>query len=413
MHFATIRDRRRRFVLAALLIPALPAAATAQLAAGDSSLIAYVSRMARQRAAQLSTGAPPTNAASLAQYREALADMERGNLTIAAAELTAALQRAPQNALFRGDRAYVYALMGHLDEAATEYTGAYQVQQQNAWYLAGVAVTRGAQHQWAQAAGTIQLAVQTDSTVADSVIAGAAAAWFEQAVDRTAALTWARMAVEKNPLDAPNWLRISMVLRARQDSTPEGEQAVRRYLSLSGEHADTVAYALLADHLYNRGQIDSALALVAVAAQDSAYREFASQLYLQAGRDAFQHRDIDRTMALLARGRTWSTPAQQPAFSNITGRAQLLKLSSMLAGLEQSHSCEAAHAADSLATRTEQSLQEGVPFDSARTVMMLTSVMPGIRQGVQSAIANCRPAGQAAPPPPRRRPAAAPAPRRP
>ena len=374
---------------AAAAFPALAAAQQA-VAVPDSVVLEHIAAQARQRATVVMAGGAAPNANSATQYREALADIQRGDLNAAATGLTAALARARDNGLYRGDLAYVYARTGRLDDAITEYTRAYQAQQRNAWYLAGIAAVKAAQQKWADAAGTIQLATQGDSAVADSVIAGAAAQWFEAAGDRGGALTWSRIAVEKNPLDAASWLRVAVSLRARQDSSPEGETAVRRYLALRGEQADKVAHALLAENLYNHGKTDSALALVTFAAQDSAYREYAAQLYLQAGRDAFQRRDVERSLTLLGTGRGYAVPAQVPAFANITGRAQLLKLQSLLADVEESHSCETARSADSLATSIERNLQAGVSFDSARTTMMLTTVLPGFKQNAQSAIGSCR-----------------------
>ncbi len=412
MHSTT--HLRRLAPLAALAL-LLPAAALSQQPAADTSLLTHIAVQARQRATVVAAGAAAPNAASVTLYRDALADIQRHDLTTAATELSAALARTRDYALYRGELGYVTALLGRLDEAASEYTRAYQAQQRNAWYLAGLAVVRAGQRQYADAAGTIQLAAQSDSAVVDSLIAGAAAGWFESAGDRGGALTWARMAVQKSPGDAGSWLRIAMTLRARQDTTPEGEAAVRRYMTLSGDRAEKVAHALLAENLYNHGKTDSALALVTFAAQDTAYREYAAQLYLQAGRDAFQHRDVEKAIALLAQGRAFAVPAQLPAFSNITGRAMLLKLQSLLADAEETHSCDHAHAADSLATLTERNLREGVPFDSARTTMMLASVLPGFKQNAQTAIMSCRAPGAPARRPatrPATRPAARPAPAR-
>ncbi len=139
--------------------------------------------MARQKATQLTAGQPAPPPATVAQYREALSDIDRGDLRAAAAGLSAALARAPRNAQFRGDLAYVYASGAHYDEAATEFQRAFQTLQGDVWYLVGLAATRAAQRQFVDAAGTIQLAASNDSAVVDSVVGPAAASWFEQAGD--------------------------------------------------------------------------------------------------------------------------------------------------------------------------------------------------------------------------------------
>jgi hypothetical protein len=392
--------------LAALML-APPRIAAAQQSGADTVLLHHIAIQARQRDAQIGTANAPAPAA--AQYREALADLERGEYPIAATELSAALQRARNNPLYLGDRAYAYAVQGQFDPAGRDYRAAYAAQQRNAWYIAALAELAAAQNNWTEAAGNAQLAANTDSAVVDSLFAPAAATWFASANDRTGAFTWSKLSTQRNPADAQSWLRIALFLRQRQDSSAEGPDAVRRYIALKGEHADRLAFALMAEQVYNSGKTDSGLALARIAAQDSGYREYAAQLYLQAGRDAFQHRDIPNTLALLTQGRQWATPAQLPAFSNITGRAQLLKLQSMLASIEESHNCDSAHVADTLLSKTEQSLREGASFDTARTNTMVNTVLPGFRQNVQSAISSCRQGGAATP---RRSTAPRPAPAR-
>src|SRR4051812_41838283 len=127
-----------------LVLPAVLASqqAPATLSSSDSVLLTHVAVMARQRSTALLGDRASANASSANQYREALADVDRGDLSTAATELTAALARARDNALYRGDLAFVYGRMGRFDEAATEFTRAYQALQRNAWYLAGLAVIK-------------------------------------------------------------------------------------------------------------------------------------------------------------------------------------------------------------------------------------------------------------------------------
>jgi hypothetical protein len=164
---------------------------------------------------------------------------------------------------------------------------------------------------------------------------------------------------------------------------------------------------LYADLLFTAGKADSALALMATAAQDSAYREFAAQMYLQAGRDLFQRRDTEGAIRVLTLGQPYATPAQRPAFSNIIGRAQLLMLNAALTALEENRSCALARSADSLAVRTELNLREGISFDSVRTVSMLENILPQYKTNAATAVRNCSDAP--ATPRPAPRPAARPA----
>src|SRR6266550_1320129 len=89
--------------------PAAAPAPAAQSPGTDSSLLGHIAVMARQKAIQLAAGQPAPPPAALTQYREALGDIDRGDLAGAAPELAAVLARAPRNPQFRGDLAYVYA----------------------------------------------------------------------------------------------------------------------------------------------------------------------------------------------------------------------------------------------------------------------------------------------------------------
>ena len=350
----------------------------------------------------------PTTPVPWRSTAQALGMLERGQFDSADASLQAVIIRAPGNALYVGDMAYAQARLGALEEAGDNFARAFQLQQQNAWYIAGVAAARGGYRQFADAAGTIALAAQTDSAVVTGPIATAAAVWFEQAGDRTSALVWARLGAERQPDEPGNWLRIASYLRSRQDTTPEGMAAIRRYRSMRPD--DKLGAALYADYLYNFGPRDSAFAMMALAAQDTTYQEFAAQMYLQAGRDQVQRRQADSAMVLLNAGRRWANPEQQSALANLLGRAQLMKVNSSLEQYTESNLCAPARLADSLITESEKNLRAGIAFDSARTQSFLENIIPPTKQNAQAAVRACR---ETAPPPRGRRPPPPPPARRP
>ncbi len=392
-----------RTVAIALVAAAAAPSAAAQTVAPDTSLFAHVARNARAKAQRLLEG-QRVDARVQTQYAEALAELERGAFADAAVTLQAVLQRSRNNPLFLGDLAYSQARQAQWADAHNGYLNAYRAQQQNAWYLVGLAAVRGAQSEWAEAAGTLALAAQNDSSVVDARVAPAGAYWFEQAGDRNQSLAWSRMAVTRAPGDAPSWLRIAVFLRALNDSSTEGPRAIARYLAL--RPGDRLGSAVLADHLYNAGQIDSALALAGHAAQDSAYREFAAEMYLAAARPLLIQRDLAKLFPILERGRGWATPAQQPGFANLLGRAQLLRGTELMQSMETRPDCDSARLADTLFTQAERNLRAGVSFDSARTVMFIDQVVPSYRrQSAQAIETSCRAARPGpARPAPRRRP---------
>src|SRR5437868_4215035 len=98
MHSATTIRRAAAIIGIVLAAHPVSIAAQQQRPALDTNLMAHVARKARQKTTELQAGAPAPNPAAAAQYREALSDIERGDLNVAATELTAALQRAQQNA---------------------------------------------------------------------------------------------------------------------------------------------------------------------------------------------------------------------------------------------------------------------------------------------------------------------------
>ena len=396
--------RAALLLVVAAALGAHPAAAQ-QAAALDTSFVRHVAQMARQRATQLAVApAQPENPRAVQQYREALADLDRGAWRDGLTTMLAVLQRAPQNPLYRGDLAYAYLRTGQFDQSATEYTRASQSQPQNGWFELGVAMTFAAQNRFADAAGHADIALQADSGVADSAVASTAAGWFEAAGDRTRALAWTRIAVQKAPSDATAWLRIALYLiQARGDTTTEGFAAIRRNLSLSpGNKLGAIVYA---HYLLIAGQNDSALVYAASAAQDSTYRAVAAQEFLAAGRAFLVRRDVDRALEVLDRGQGWADSTLRVSFSYYTGRGQLQKIASALNSYEERHTCDLAHAADSLTAAAERNLRAWLSVDSTRTQQLLDQVLPQYKANAQSALRSCQNAGEAAPQRGRPRPA--------
>ena len=402
---------------AALLAPALPAQQGGAAGQGparytleprDTLLFNTIAANARTKAVELNASRPADNARAVAQYRQAIGMLERGQFDSAETSLQAVMIRAPGNALYLGDMAFAQARGGNLEEAGDNFARAFQLQQQNAWFIVGVALARGGYRQWAEAAGTIALAAQTDSAVITGPIATAAAGWFEQAGDRANALTWARMAVALQPDEPSNYLRIASNLRSRQDTTPEGLAAIRRYRTMRPD--DKLGAALYADYLFNGGQRDSAFVMMLFAAQDSIFQPFASEMYLRAGREQLVRQQPDSAMVLLNSARRWATTEQRPALHNILGRAQLMKANTSLQQYTENSACAPARVADSLINESERNLREGLAFDSARTTSFLETIIPPTKQNAQAAVRNCRenPAPARRParpaPPPARRP---------
>jgi tetratricopeptide (TPR) repeat protein len=388
-----------RLLLAAFL--AAPAPALAQEL--DSLLIGAATR-ARVRANAIAAGARPDGGAR--QYAEALTDLAAGNWSDAVLSLTAAMQRNRNNPLYQGDLGYALARMARFDEAADAYASAARIQGQNAWFMVGLAVVRAAQRNWADAAGTFTLAFNTDTAVVQLPgYAAVTAQSYEAAGDRIQAATWYERAIQRDARDADSWLRLGIIQRNRNDSA--GIHTIRHYRTMRPD--DLLGAAIYATYLSDMGQIDSALALAALAAQDSAYRAYAAEVHLQAGVNLLRVRDIQRSADVLERGRPWAAPNLRDAYAFYIGNVQIQQLAVRLNDIQETESCEGARSLDTLLSSVQENLTAGRAIDTTRTDMLVNQILPGYRHtATQMTQRYCdprrRPARPAPRPPAERRP---------
>lgn len=385
------RDRRLPILVTLLAVSAaVPRPAVAQqdtAAAPDTTLLAHAARMARTKFAEI-VGPSGLTDQGTALYRSAQGDMASGSWGDAALELTAALRRAPRNPLYRGDLAFMVARTGNLDSAATLYQQAYSLQQGNAWYLIGLAVVRAVQGRWADAAGTITVAAQADSTVVDGRVAATAVAYFVQANDNQQAMQWARIAVVKAPEDATSWFLVATSYAERGDTT--GLVAARRYRALRPDEPQ--GKLVMAHLLFLAGKPDSAIVLAQEVAPDTSYREAVAAVFLRVGERILRQRDIDGALAMFSRGQAIGSVELREEFAFYVGSAQLVKLSRTLPSVEEQRNCDQARAAESLGLDIERNLREGASVDTARTNQFLTQILPGLqRQAGSFRETFCRP----------------------
>ena len=362
-----------------LALALLPAAARAQDAAErDTTLLSHAQQMAQAKYAQLAGGAAADGGARF--YANGQHSLASGDLQDAMLQITAALSRAPRNPLYRGDLGFLVARTGAFDSAATLLNQAYTLQQQNAWYLVGLAVVRAAQARWTDAAGTLEVAAQTDSSIVDARIASTATAFFTQAGDDRRALDWARIAVQRDSTDAASWFRLARAYAERNDTA--GMAAARRYHRLRPD--EPFGKLILAHMMFLTGKADSALVLAAEVSADTAYRDPSAAMYLRVGQRLLARRSVDSALAALTRGRALGAASLAPQFAYYIGRAQLVKVSDTLAVIEQTHDCAQARAAESLVVDAERNLREGVAVDTARANLMLAQVVPSYRTNAQN-----------------------------
>lgn len=377
----------------AAVAPGPAAAQQDTAAASDTTLLGHAARMAREKHARIVGPAGATDPGT-ALYRGAQTDMAALAWGDAALSLTAALSRAPRNALYRGELAFIIARSGNLDSAATLYQQAWSLEQANPWYLVGLSVVRAAQGRWADAAGTITVAVQADSAVADGRITATAVAYFLQANDRAQALEWARLAVQRAPEDAVSWYLIAVSYAERGDTA--GLAPARRYRTL--RPAEPQGALVLAHMLFLAGKSDSAIALVEQVAPDTNYRDAVAGVYLRVGERLLRQREVDTALAVLARGQAVGSATLRAQYAFYVGSAQLVKLSRVLPDVEERRDCAMATAAESLAVSAGNNLRDGASADSARAAMFLSEILPGQQRSAQNFRESfCRPRQPARP----------------
>ena len=377
---------------------ALPRAASAQIL---DSLLIHASARARQKHEQLSPG---LRDGGVRQYTEARVDLDSGRWADAILSLTAAMQRGRNNPLYHGEMGYAQARLARWDEAGDAYASAARLQSTNAWWIVALGAIRAAQRRWADAAGTLQLAAQTDTSVVDARFAAIAAQAYEAASDRAKAAEWYATATQLNPEDADSWLRLGLIQRSRSDTA--GATTIRRLLRL--RPGDKLASAVLATYLSEAGQQDSALALAAAAADDSSYRPYAAEVYLRAGSALLREREFIRAVAVLKRGEPWSAIDLKPTYAFYLGIGEIQLLSMRLNNLQENQSCDSTRGLDTLVARIDSNLRAGRAVDSTRADLLLTQILPGYRTNATQMTARfCDPARRR----PAQRPAQRPAPR--
>ena len=372
----------------AVLAQTPPAAAAARPPV-DTAFWSHIGTSARAKAVELLGTRQETNRNVVTQYREALAQMERGQWDSANTQLQAILIRAQTNPVYQGDFAYTLARKGDFENAGNIFTRAYQLQQQNAWFVVAIAAARAGHEQWSDAAGTIQLAAQTDSSVMDLAVVTNAVTWFQRANDRGGAMLYAHKAALLGSHEPVVELLNSQYLYARGDSSGEGVAAIRRYIAVRPD--DPQGQALFAVYLVNAGQVDSALTLSAASAsRDSAYWDTAARIHLYAGRERLQRRDPEGAIRYLTTAKNWAADSLKPTFANLTGRAQLMQANTRLQAFTDPPACTAAHGVDSLVTDAERNLRAGMASDSARVASLLENIVPALKNNAANAVRSCR-----------------------
>jgi len=384
------------FALPAVLRAQQPAAAPAMTstASDTASVLEHAATQARLVAARLDSVAAAQAARrapsdpSATQYQNGLVQLLQGQCEAAYLLFRSAVAASPNSARNHGDLAFTLVCRQRLDDAATEYATAIRLQSANPWYYVGLAGVRSAQQRYTEAAANYSLAMATDSTILYPALLDSATTVFQGSGNAEELLSWSRMGTQKFPNEASNWLRVSMMLRRRGDTTHEGITAIRHFHALQPDNR--LGDAILSLYLSDTGQNDSALAYSSLAAADSSLREYASLVFLRVGAHLLQTREFDRAAQVLSDGRNMASPSTHSRYSLYLAHANIQRAVPLFQDAVQKKNCTEGKTVDSILTAVDHDLHESMALDSVQSTHILNDILPQFKSKVDEFKGTCR-----------------------
>jgi tetratricopeptide (TPR) repeat protein len=325
---------------------------------------------------------------SATQYQNGLVQLLNGQCEAAYLLFRAAVAASPNSARNHGDLAYSLVCRQRLDDAATEYATALRLQSANPWYYVGLAAVRAMQQRYTESAANYTLALATDSTILFPQLLDSATASFQAAGNADDLLNWSRVGTQKFPNDAPSWLRVAMMLRRRGDTGPDGLNAIRHFHALQPDNH--LGDAILSLYLSDIGKNDSALAYAALAAADSALREYASLVYLRVGAHMLQNHDYERSAQVLNDGRNLAAPGNHSRYSLYLAHANIQRAVPLFQDAVAKKNCTEGKTVDSILTTVDHDLHESMALDSVQSTHILNDILPQFKSKVDEFKGSCR-----------------------
>jgi len=373
-----------------------PAAAQtpAATATDTASVLEHAATQARRTAARLDSvavaqsGKRAPSDPSATQYQNGLVQLLNGQCDAAYLLFRSAASANSNSARNHGDLAFSLACRQRLDDAATEYATAIRLQSMNPWYYVGLAAVRATQQRWTEAAANYTLALATDSTILYPELLDSACAAFQNTGNADAILHWSEVGTHMFPTDADSWLRVSMMLRRRGDTGPEGLDAIRHFHALQPDNR--LGDAILSLYLSEQGQNDSALGYAALASADSSLKEYSSLVYLRIGAHLLQQQQFEKAADVLNTGRGMASSSNHARFSLYIAHANIQRAVPLFQDAIQKKNCTEGKTVDSILTTVDHDLHESMALDSAQTVHILGDILPGFKQKVQEFKDQCR-----------------------
>lgn len=378
MHIATL------FLLAAL--PQQP----------DTTLLQQAATRGREWAAQHPVAGARTYPAAQQQYRTAMGLIDSSRWQDAAVRLQAVSRIDARNATYKADLGYVQARLGQWDDAASAWEAATQLQSGNPWFYVGLALSRAGQQRWLEAGGMLALAASTDSVVISRPFIEAILDYYQRANRTASQVDWYRLGTQRFPDVALWWLKLAQQTRETGGDTAIGFAAIRRYVQMQPD--EPLGMATYATYLFDRGQLDTAVAIATRIAADTTFRAFAASIFYNAGVRAMQARNYQRASSMFTMalgGLADSTLRMRTRY--YLGFADFNRAVAVMQVAETQRNCDSVRLADSLTTGAEEHLRATVRVDSATVWPVVTSSIPQVKTNLGNMTRAYCPA------PPRRR----------
>jgi tetratricopeptide (TPR) repeat protein len=294
---------------------------------------------------------------------------------------------SPNSARNHGDLAFSLACRQRLDDAATEYATAVRLQSANPWYYVGLAGVRSVQQRWMEAAANYSLAMAADSSILYPDLLDSATVTFEHAGNADEFLAWSRLGTQKFPDVAMPWLRLSMALRRRGDTTQDGLTAIRHFHALDPN--SRLGDAILSLYLSDAGNNDSALAFATLASADTTLREYASLVYLRVGARLLQTREFEHAARVLFDGRSLASPGNHARYSLYLAHANIQRAVPLFQDAVSKRNCDEGRTVDSLLTSVDHDLHESMALDSVQSTHILNDILPQFKSKVDEFRGTC------------------------
>ncbi len=287
-----------------------------------------------------------------------------------------------RNDTLRVNAARLWVMRGQPDSALVLIDEGLAGSPSNVTLLNARSIALAAGRRWEEAARTLSLVAEVDSTNIDSLLVYRITNYYQQVPDTANLLLWTRIATVRMATQAQYHFNLAALLAARGD-TANALAAIRHYLELRPN--DGRAMLTLAVWI-SGSQPDSALAWASRSvAADTTLRPSAAGIYLRRGAAIFSDTTIAgavrwaRTDSILGIAQPWATARTLANIGYIRGLAELQLASLAAQDAQANRNCDAVRRAGDLVSQVETNIVVGVSINREQANQILSQYVPQLR----------------------------------